>query len=63
MKHVEKMVMIPERLLRSVETEHRLNAPPQLATLTRSVDPDMERILDSSLLEDQKIVLREGIEV
>ena len=50
------MVMIPERLLQSLETEHRLNAPPQLPTLTR-LDQDMQRILDSSLPEDQKILL------
>ena len=50
------MVMIPEQFMQTMETEHRLNAPPQLATLTR-LDQDMQRILDSSLREDQKVVL------
>ena len=35
MQHAQKMVMIPEHLLQSMETEHRLTAPAQLTTLTR----------------------------
>ena len=50
------MVMVPEQLMQTMETEHRLNALPQLATLTR-LDQDMQRIIDSSMREDQKIVL------
>ena len=50
------MVMAPEQLMQTMETEHRLNAPPQLATLTR-LDQDIQRIIDSSLRVDQKVVL------
>ncbi|KAL9987758.1 hypothetical protein ACROYT_G002115 [Oculina patagonica] len=39
-----------------METEHRLTAPPQLTTLTR-LDQDMKQIMDSSLAEDQKVML------
>ena len=56
MKHTQKMVMIPEDLLQSMETEHRLTAPAQLPTLTR-LDQDMKQIMDSSLPEDQKVLL------
>ena len=35
MKHAQKMVIIPEHLLQSMETERRLTAPVQLPTLTR----------------------------
>ena len=56
MKHVQKMMLVPEHLLQSLETEHRLTSPPQLATLTR-LDQDMKQIMDSSLPEDQKISL------
>ena len=54
MKHVQKMMLVPEHLLQSLETEHRLTSPPQLATLTR-LDQDMKQIMDSLLPEDQKI--------
>ena len=53
MKHAQKMVMIPEHLLQSMETEHRLTAPAQLPTLTR-LDQDMKQIMDSSLPEFKK---------
>ena len=56
MKHVQKMMLVPEHLLQSLETEHRLTSPPQLATLTR-LDQDMKQIMDSLLPEDQKISL------
>ena len=56
MKHVQKMMLVPEHLLQSLETEHRLTSPPQLATLTR-LDQDMKQIMDSSLPEDQEISL------
>ena len=56
MKHTQKMVMIPEHLLQSMETEHRLTAPAQLKTLTR-LDQEMKNIIDSSLPEDQKVLL------
>ena len=56
MKHVQKMMLVPEHLLQSFETEHRLTSPPQLATLTR-LDQDMKQIMDSLLPEDQKISL------
>ena len=56
MKHAQKMVMIPEHLLQSMETEHRLTAPAQLPTLTR-LDQDMKQIMESSLPEDQKVLL------
>ena len=51
MKHVQKMVMVPEHLLQSMETEHRLTAPAQLPTLTR-LDQYMKQIMDSSLPEE-----------
>ena len=50
------MVMIPEHLMQSIETEHRLTAPAQLTTLTR-LDQDMKQIMDSSFPEDQKVLL------
>ena len=56
MKHAQKMVMVPEHLLQSMETEHRLSAPAQLSTLTR-LDQDMKQIMDSSLPEDQKVLM------
>ena len=56
MKHAQKMVMIPEHLMQTIETEHRLTAPAQLTTLTR-LDQDMEQIMDSSFPEDQKVLL------
>ena len=45
-KHAQKMVMIPEHLLQSMETEHRLTAPARLTTLTR-LDQGMKQIMDS----------------
>ena len=56
MKHVQKMMLVPEHLLQSLETEHRLTYQSQLATLTR-LDQDMKQIMDSLLPEDQKISL------
>ena len=53
MKHAQKMVIIPEHLLQSMETERRLIAPVQLATLTR-LGQDMKQIIESPLPEDQK---------
>lgn len=55
MKHEQKMMLVPEHLLQSLDTEHRLTSP-QLATLTR-LDQDMKQIMDSVLPEDQKISL------
>ena len=60
MKHVQKMMLVPEHLLQSLETEHRLTSPPQLATLTR-LDKDMKQIMDSLLPEDQKISLLDQV--
>ena len=37
-------------------TEHRLTSPPQLTRLRR-LDQDMKTIMDSSLAEDQKVIL------
>ena len=56
MKHVQKMMLVPEHLLQSLETEHRLPSPPQLTTLTR-LDQDMKHITDSLLPADQKVAL------
>ena len=56
MKHAQKMVIIPEHLLQSMETERRLTAPVQLPTLTR-VDQDMKQIIESPLAEDQKVLI------
>ena len=56
MKNAQKMLLVPEQLLQSIETEHRLTTPPQLTTLTR-LDRDMKSIMDSSLPEDQKVTL------
>ena len=50
------MVTVPEHLLQSMEKEHRLAASAQLPTLTR-LDQDMKQIMDSSLPEDQKVLL------
>ena len=60
MKHAQKMVMIPEHLMQSIETEHRLTAPAQLTTLTR-LDQDMKQIMDSSFPEDQKVLLLDQV--
>ena len=60
MKHAQKMVMIPEQLMQSMELEHRLNAPPQLPTLMR-LDEDIKNIIESKLPEDQKIILLEQL--
>ena len=60
MKHVQKMMLVPEHLLQSLETEHRLTSPPQLATLTR-LDQDIKQITDSLLPEDQKISLQDQL--
>ena len=56
MKHVQKMMLVPEHLLQSLETEHRLTSPLQFATLTR-LDQNMKQIMESLLPEDQKISL------
>ena len=56
MKHVQKKMLVQEHLFQSLETEHRLTSPPQLATLAR-LDQDMEQIMDSLLPEDQKLSL------
>ena len=56
MKHVQKMMLVPEHLLHSLETEHRLTSPPQLTTLTR-LDQDMKHISDSTLPADHKVAL------
>ena len=56
MKNAQKMVMIPEHLLQSIETEHQLTAPAQLTTLTR-LEQHMKQIMDSSLPDDQKVLL------
>ena len=56
MKHIQKMMLVPEHLLQGLETEHRLTSPPQLTTLTR-LDQDMKHITDSTLPEDQKMAL------
>jgi len=56
MKHAQKIVMIPEHLLQSMETEHRLTAPTQLPTLTH-LDQDMKQLMESPLPEDQKVLL------
>ena len=56
MKHAQKMLIIPEHLLQSMETERRLTAPVQLPTLTR-LDQDMKKIIESPLPEDQKVLV------
>ena len=56
MKHAQKMVIIPEHLLQSLETERRLTTPAQLPTLTR-LDQDMKQIIERPLPEDQKVFL------
>ena len=56
MKHAQKMVIIPEHLLHSMETERRLTAPVRLPTLTR-LDQDMNQIIESPLTEDQKVLM------
>ena len=48
--------MIPEHLLQSIETEHRLTTPAQLTTLSR-LDQEMKQIMESSLQADQKVLL------
>ena len=54
MKRAQKMVMIPEHLLQSMETEHRLTAPTQLPVLTR-LDQDMI-MLDQLLQRYQGLI-------
>ena len=56
MKQAQKMVMIPEHLVQSMETEHRLTVPAQLTTLTR-LDQDMKQNMHSSLPDDKKVLL------
>ena len=56
MKHAQRVVMIPDYLLQSVETEHRLTVSAQLTTLSR-LDQEMKQIMDSSLQADQKVLL------
>ena len=56
MKHTQKMVIIPEHLLQSMETEWHLTAPVQLPTPTR-LDQDMTQIIESPLPEDQKVLM------
>ena len=56
MKHAQKMVIIPEHLLQSMETERRLTAPVQLPTLTR-LDQYMKQIIEYSLPEDQEVLM------
>ena len=56
MKHAQKMVIIPEHLLQSMETERRLTAPVQLPTLTR-LDQYMKQIIESPLPEDQEVLM------
>ena len=56
MKHAQKMVIIPEHLLQSMETERRLTAPVQLPSLTR-LHQDMKQIIESPLPEDQKVLM------
>lgn len=53
MKQVQKVILLPEHLLQSLETKHRLTSPLQLATLTH-LDQDMRHIMDSSLAEEQQ---------
>ena len=50
----QKMMLLLEHLLQSVETEHRLTAPPQLTPLTH-LEQDMKSIMDSSLVEGSTI--------
>ena len=52
--------MIPEHLLQSMETEHPLNAPPQLPTL-KHLDQDIKNIIESKLSKDHKITLLEQL--
>lgn len=52
MKHVQKMMLIPEHLLQSRETKYRFTSPQQLATLTH-LDEDMTQTINSSLPQDQ----------
>lgn len=49
MKHAQKMVITPEHLSQSVETERRLTAPVQLPTLTR-LDQDMPTAQGTEIL-------------
>ena len=56
MKHAQKMVIIPEHLLQSMETERLLTALVQLPTLSR-LDQDMKQIIESPLPEDQKVLM------
>ena len=60
MKHAQKMVMILEHLMQSMETEHRLTAPAQLTTLTR-LHQDTKQIMDSLLPEDLEVVLLDQV--
>lgn len=35
MTHAQNMILVPDNLPESIETEHRQTAPPQLRTVTR----------------------------
>ena len=48
------MVIIPEHLSQSIETEQRLNASAQLPAVTR-LDQDLKQIIDSPSPEDQNV--------
>lgn len=50
------VIMVPEHLMQSVETDDRLTSPVQQTTLTRVVK-DIKHITDSQLPNDHKIVL------
>ena len=54
MKQVQKLMLVPEHLLESLETAHSLKSPPEFATLT-SLDQDIKEIMDFLLPGDQKI--------
>lgn len=54
------VIMVPEHLMQSVETDDRLTSPVQQTTLTRVVK-DIKHITDSQLANDHKIVLSQHL--
>ena len=54
------IIIVPEHLMQSVETDDRMTSPVQQTTLARVVK-DIKHITDSQLPNDHKIVLSQHL--